>query len=102
LSGYYQKPTKEIFLYERRLYRHLVQVGDNEVRKLRYRIETNKFKAMINIKENAVICLGYPDYASFKNSTGLKMEFSTYNNHLSISNSEDGFMVATLEERLCM
>jgi hypothetical protein len=54
-------------------YRHLVQVGDNEVRKLRYRIkETNKFKAMINIKENAVICLGYPDYASFKNSTGLK------------------------------
>jgi hypothetical protein len=34
--------------------------------------ETNKFKAMINIKENAVICLGYPDYASFKNSTGLK------------------------------
>jgi hypothetical protein len=27
---------------------------------------------MINIKENAVICLGYPDYASFKNSTGLK------------------------------
>jgi hypothetical protein len=40
-------------------YRHLVQVGDNEVRKLRYRIkETNKFKAMINIKENAVICLG--------------------------------------------
>jgi hypothetical protein len=57
---------------------------------------------MINIKENAVIiCLGYPDYA-FKNSTGLKMEFSTYNNHLSISNSEDGFMVATLEERLCM
>jgi hypothetical protein len=44
-----------------------VQVGDNEVRKLRYRIkETNKFKAMINIKENAVICLGYPDYASFK------------------------------------
>jgi hypothetical protein len=31
-----------------------------------------------------------------------KMEFSTYNNHLSISNSEDGFMVATLEERLCM
>jgi hypothetical protein len=28
---------------------------------------------MINIKENAVICLGYPDYASFKNSTGLKM-----------------------------
>jgi hypothetical protein len=55
---------------------------------------------MINIKENAVICLGYPDYA-FKNSTGLKW-FSTYNNHLSISNSEDGFMVATLEERLCM
>jgi hypothetical protein len=50
---------------------------------------------MINIKENAVICLGYPDYASFKNSTGLKMEFSTYNNHLSISNSEDGFMAAT-------
>jgi hypothetical protein len=28
------------------------------------------------------------------------MEFSTYNNHLSISNSEDGFMVATLEERM--
>jgi hypothetical protein len=52
------KANKDI--YERRLYRHLVQVGDNEVRKLRYRIkETNKFKAMINIKENAVICLGY-------------------------------------------
>jgi hypothetical protein len=49
-----------------------VQVGDNEVRKLRYRIKETKFKAMINIKENAVICLGYPDYASFKNSTGLK------------------------------
>jgi hypothetical protein len=48
-------------------------VGDNEVRKaaLQNKKETNKFKAMINIKENAVICLGYPDYA-FKNSTGLK------------------------------
>jgi hypothetical protein len=67
------KKTKEIFLYERRLFIDTLQVGDNEVRKLRYRIkETNKFKAMINIKENAVICLGYPDYASFKNSTGLK------------------------------
>jgi hypothetical protein len=40
----YQKPTKEIF-YEKRLYRHLVQVGDNEVRKLRYRI-----KETINLK----------------------------------------------------
>jgi hypothetical protein len=49
---------------------------------------------MINIKENAVICLGYPDYASFKNSTGLKWSL-VLNNHLSISNSEDGFMVAT-------
>jgi hypothetical protein len=29
------------------------------------------------------------------------MEFSTYNNHLNLK-SEDGFMVATLEERLCM
>jgi hypothetical protein len=67
------KANKGDISFERRLYRHLVQVGDNEVRKLRYRIkETNKFKAMINIKENAVICLGYPDYASFKNSTGLK------------------------------
>jgi hypothetical protein len=49
---------------------------------------------MINIKENAVICLGYPDYAPLR-IYRPKMEFSTYNNHLSISNSEDGFMVAT-------
>jgi hypothetical protein len=55
---------------------------------------------MINIKENAVICLGYPDYASFKNSTGLKWSLVLI--IISISNSEDGFMVATLEERLCM
>jgi hypothetical protein len=46
LSGYYQKPTKEIFLYERRLYRHLVQVGDNEVRAALQ----NKKKKPINLK----------------------------------------------------
>jgi hypothetical protein len=39
-------------------------------------------------------CLGYPDYASFKNSTGLKWSLVLIIN-LSISNSEDGFMVAT-------
>jgi hypothetical protein len=55
---------------------------------------------MINIKENAVICLGYPDYASFK-TTGLKWSLVLII-ITNISNSEDGFMVATLEERLCM
>jgi purine-nucleoside phosphorylase len=41
-------------------YRHLVQVGDNEVRKAatESKKRNHKFKAMINIKEN-VICLGY-------------------------------------------
>jgi hypothetical protein len=33
---------RRYFFYERRLYRHLVQVGDNEVRKLRYRIKRNQ------------------------------------------------------------
>lgn len=49
---------------------------------------------MSNIKENASISLGYADYESFKNATGLKMDLLTYINHLSISNNEDGFYMS--------
>jgi hypothetical protein len=46
---------------------------------------------MINIKENGHM-LRATLIMPFKNLYRPKMEFSTYNNHLSISNSEDGFM----------
>jgi hypothetical protein len=47
LSGYYQKTNKgDISFMKGDFYRHLVQVGDNEVRKLRYRIK----KKPINLK----------------------------------------------------
>jgi hypothetical protein len=43
LSGYYQKANKgDISFMKGDFYRHLVQVGDNEVRKLRYRIKRNQ------------------------------------------------------------